>query len=157
MENSKQLLADNPDLSYTDANAAPVPGELHNTAPGYKVLPAGEGLELLAALNAWREYTLPLMKRMPTFRDNLMHAGAGVAGEAGELVDAIKKHWAYNKPLDTTNIMEEAGDLLFYLFALLDMCDLSLEEVIDANTVKLRRRYPAGYSDKAAQARADKQ
>ena len=124
---------------------------------GFDVLPDGGGLELLAALGEWRDKTLPLMKRMPTLDDNLAHASLGIAGEAGEIVDAVKKLWAYDKPLDVDNVVEEAGDLLFYLLALLDMVGVSLEEVVAGNTAKLAKRYPNGYSNEAAQARADKQ
>ena len=124
---------------------------------GAGVLPHGKGLELLAALAAHSTLTLPLRKNIGTLADDLMHCAAGTSGEAGELLDAIKKNWAYNKPLDLENIREEAGDLLFYLLSLLDLLEIPLYEVIEANTKKLAKRYPAGYSDKAAQERADKQ
>lgn len=124
---------------------------------GLGVFPEGRGLELLAALATHTAHTMPLRKDMRDHQDDLMHCAAGTAGEAGELLDAIKKNWAYNKPLDIDNIREEAGDLLFYLLSLLDLLDIPLYQVIEANTAKLAKRYPAGYSDKAAQERADKQ
>ncbi len=43
-----------------------------------------------------------------------LHAAVGVSGEAGELLDAIKKTWIYEEPLDLENIIEECGDSLFY-------------------------------------------
>jgi hypothetical protein len=45
----------------------------------------------------------------------LMHATFGISGEAGELLDAVKKHIIYGKPLDRENVVEELGDLEFYL------------------------------------------
>lgn len=135
------------------ANSETAIGFIH----GAGVLPDGKGLELLAALAAHSTMTLPLRKDMLEVADDLMHCAAGTAGEAGELLDAIKKNWAYNKPLDRENVREEAGDLLFYLLSLLDLLEIPLYEVIEANTKKLAKRYPAGYSDKAAQERADKQ
>src|SRR5690554_4006225 len=46
---------------------------------------------------------------------NLLHMTCGVSGEAGELLDAIKKHVFYRKPLDMENVIEELGDIEFYL------------------------------------------
>ena len=88
--------------------------------------------------------------------DGLMHAAVGVAGEAGELLDAIKKVWVYSKPLDRENVIEELGDVEFYAQALRSLLDITREETIAANVAKLQRRYPEGYTDAAAIARADK-
>lgn len=90
----------------------------------------------------------------PTGR--MVHAAMGVSGEAGELIDAIKKTWIYGKPLDRENVLEESGDLLFYLQALLTECGFTLDDAMQHNVVKLAKRYPTGYSDSAAIARADK-
>jgi NTP pyrophosphatase (non-canonical NTP hydrolase) len=80
-----------------------------------------------------------------------------IPGEAGELADAIKKHIIYDKPLDVMNVIEELGDLMFFITALMNKMNLSMENVLQANVVKLNKRYPAlQYSDSAAQARLDK-
>jgi NTP pyrophosphatase (non-canonical NTP hydrolase) len=87
----------------------------------------------------------------------LLHAALGIAGEAGELVDAIKKHVIYGKPLDLGNVVEELGDLRFYMEALCNVLDVSDAEVIQGNMNKLAQRYKSlTYSDTAAIHRADK-
>lgn len=92
---------------------------------------------------------------------NLWHHGTGFAGEALEALDAIKKHVVYNKELDRANILEELGDAEFYLEGLRAALGVTREEVLAANIHKLstgpKARYKTGYSDAAAQARADKQ
>lgn len=89
--------------------------------------------------------------------DAAMHAAIGVASEAGELLDAIKKSWVYKKDLDYEHIIEELGDIEFYLQALRYQLCIRRKEVIEANVNKLMERYPSGqYSDEQAQARADK-
>lgn len=86
-----------------------------------------------------------------------MHAALGVAGEAGELADAIKKHVVYGKPLNRNNVVEELGDLRFYMQQIMNMHGITEEEILQANANKLSKRYPAGqYSDVAAIARLDK-
>ncbi len=85
-----------------------------------------------------------------------VHAAVGISGEAGEILDAIKKHWVYGAPLDLENIVEECGDCLFYIVALLDLYGVTVEDAMTANELKLEKRYPAGYTDAAAIERADK-
>lgn len=88
---------------------------------------------------------------------DLTHMALGVAGEAGELVDAIKKHTIYGKQLDLQNLEEELGDIEFYLQRIRYVLGFSREDILRANMAKLRQRYPAGnFSDKDAQLRADK-
>lgn len=87
---------------------------------------------------------------------HLLHMAVGIAGEAGELLDAIKKAVVYNKPLDLENVVEELGDLEFYMEGLRQGVNVTREQTIDANIAKLGVRYAGGYSDAAAQARADK-
>lgn len=87
---------------------------------------------------------------------NMWHLATGIGGEAGELLDAIKKHVIYNKPLDRVNVIEELGDLMFYMEGLMQAVGVTRDEVIAANVAKLTVRYAKGYTDQAAQFRADK-
>ena len=88
---------------------------------------------------------------------NRLHAAVGISGEAGELLDAIKKEWVYNKPLDYKNVIEELGDLRFYIQAMMIHTGITEQEVLQHNADKLAKRYVGmRYSDIAAQTRADK-
>lgn len=88
---------------------------------------------------------------------DLNHMALGVAGEAGEIVDCIKKHTIYNQPLNVVNLKEEIGDMLFYVTRILDTQELTIEECLQANQDKLNKRYPEStYTDSAAKLRADK-
>lgn len=88
---------------------------------------------------------------------HLLHMAVGVTGEAGELIDAVKKHVVYGKELDRANIIEELGDLEFYAEGIRQAIGVTREEVLLANMNKLSKRYANKvYSDVAAQARADK-
>lgn len=88
---------------------------------------------------------------------HLLHMAIGVSGESGELLDAVKKHTIYNKDLDRDNVVEEIGDIEFYLEGLRRTLNISREETLEANIAKLEKRYGKTYSDKKAQERADKQ
>jgi NTP pyrophosphatase (non-canonical NTP hydrolase) len=69
----------------------------------------------------------------------------GLAGEAGELVDYVKKVLYHGHEFDRNKIISEAGDVLWYLTALLNKGGINLAEVVDYNKVKLRKRYPDGF------------
>ena len=89
-------------------------------------------------------------------RAHLLHMVVGISGEAGELLDAVKKHVIYNKDLDMKNVIEELGDLEFYMQGVRNGLGLTRTTILEHNMKKLGARYEGGYSDKAAQERADK-
>lgn len=87
----------------------------------------------------------------------MLHMSLGLAGEVGELVDAVKKSVIYGKPLDYENVQEELGDIEFHLEGLRQVFDLSRPAILTANFNKLQKRYPERkYSDADAVNRADK-
>lgn len=86
----------------------------------------------------------------------LLHAAIGIAGEAGELLDTVRKHVFDGQPLDRENAIEELGDLCFYMEAAFQAIGHDRKWVEIYNMAKLSKRYESGYSDKAAIERADK-
>lgn len=96
----------------------------------------------------------------PTLNDDkidLIHATMGIVGEAGELLDGIKKYVIYDKELDRDNVVEELGDMEFYMEQLRQRLCITRKETLDANIAKLKKRYEGlTYSDAAAHNRADK-
>lgn len=87
---------------------------------------------------------------------DMVHMAALLVGEAGEYADAVLKHVVFGEPQDTENMIEELGDILFGVQKECNRLGITMEEVIKRNQDKLEKRYPSGYSDKAAQERADK-
>jgi NTP pyrophosphatase (non-canonical NTP hydrolase) len=81
----------------------------------------------------------------------------GISGESGELLDTIKKHAIYKKPLDMENVLEELGDLEYFMEGVRQAVGLTREECLKHNVDKLTKRYGSKYSNEAAQIRADKQ
>lgn len=105
----------------------------------------------------YQDFVAKLFKPLDTDNEELNHAALGIGGEAGEIMDAIKKATIYNKPLDRDNIIEELGDLRFYMQALMNKLNIKEYDVLQGNANKLAKRYPTGdYSDADAIARADK-
>lgn len=92
-----------------------------------------------------------------SFKEMALHAALGLCGEAGELGDAVKKHVVYGKEVDRDNIVEELGDIRFFLQAVMNLYGISETEVLQTNGYKLAKRYAGlAYTAEAAIARADK-
>lgn len=80
----------------------------------------------------------------------LEHAIDGLATEAGELLDAMKKAKYYGKELDLTNLKEEGGDMLWYLALMFDELGTSFEEEMARNNAKLKARFPEKFTQEGA-------
>jgi NTP pyrophosphatase (non-canonical NTP hydrolase) len=100
----------------------------------------------------------PVAARLASNPDllRLLHGAIGMSGEAGEILDAMKKVYMYGKSADVAHFKEECGDLLWYMALFLDAIGSSFEEVMQMNADKLAKRYPKGFTEKDALARADK-
>lgn len=80
-------------------------------------------------------------------------AAMGLAGEAGEVVDLLKKHLYHGHSLDRDKLTKELGDCLWYLAVLAHLNGVDLADVAAANVVKLRARYPDGFSEERSRNR----
>lgn len=96
-------------------------------------------------------------------RAHCWHMASCIMGEAGELFDAVKKPAIYGKgQYDIKNVIEELGDMEFYMEGLRQRLGITREQTLQANTEKLLTgkdaRYKSGiYSNEQALARADKE
>ncbi len=87
----------------------------------------------------------------------LEHMLIGLGGELGELMDAVKKHTIYQQELDIENVIEELGDIEFYLEGFRQALIIFRDETVRHNINKLSKRYPnLQYTDQAAKERVDK-
>lgn len=64
----------------------------------------------------------------------------GLAGEAGEVVEHIKKHVGHGKELDVNRVAEELGDVLWYVAEIASLLGLHLNVIAIQNINKLMGR-----------------
>jgi len=83
-------------------------------------------------------------------KTRLLHAALGLTTESGEFADAIKKNIFYGEKLDSVNLQEELGDLLWYIVIGANAIGVSLEEIAAKNIAKLKVRYPDKFKESKA-------
>lgn len=77
----------------------------------------------------------------------LLHSAVGISGEAGEIASETERYIYYGQELDPVNLMEEYGDLLWYINQGCRAIGVTLEQVMEANISKLTERFPQKYQD----------
>lgn len=88
-------------------------------------------------------------------RDQLCNAAMGLAGESGEVLDCLKKHLFHGHPLDKDKVLNELGDVRYYLEWMLSLLSSDIKTIEEKNTAKLMVRYPQGFSTQSSIRRVD--
>jgi NTP pyrophosphatase (non-canonical NTP hydrolase) len=97
-------------------------------------------------INEYQELAMTTLNPELSKKDVLINSVMGLCGESGEAIDIVKKWMAQGHELDMERLAGELGDVAWYLAETATALDVSLEEVLEGNIEKLRRRYPEGFS-----------
>ena len=85
----------------------------------------------------------------------IMHYLLGMSSEVGEVSDLFKKTIMRGEKIAAAQVVEEVGDLLWYVDRLLANFNSSIPEAFEANKRKLELRYPDGFSVKDSKEKRD--
>ena len=80
----------------------------------------------------------------------LLTAALGLAAEAGEFTEVVKKIILQGKPYNEDNVFHmkrELGDICWYIAQACMALDTTFDEIIEMNVEKLKARYPGGEFD----------
>lgn len=77
--------------------------------------------------------------------DQLRNAAYGLNGEAGEVIDLLKKHEFQGHDLDYNMVVKELGDIAWYLALACTALGMPMSEMLERNIAKLEERYPDGF------------
>ena len=82
-------------------------------------------------------------------KNPLVGFALGLAGEAGEVVDGIKKREYHGRTDEITvaHLVEELGDVMWYVANISTTLGVTLDEVLERNYDKLHNRYPDLYKE----------
>jgi len=117
------------------------------------------GIEELGDIEFYLEagYHLVLPSDLRPNRQASGHTRFQTLENAGIPLDIVKKAWVYNRPFNDTHFLQSLNVVANDLEELYHLAGFTQALVLSVNMEKLARRYPVGYTDEAAQARADKQ
>ena len=80
----------------------------------------------------------------------LLTAAVGISAEGGEFMEIVKKMVFQGKPWNDDNrehLIIELGDVMWYVMQACMALGVSLDEVVEGNVEKLKKRYPGGEFD----------
>ena len=95
--------------------------------------------------NDYHRMALRTAGEYDTVLDMMRNAVYGLNGESGEVIDLLKKHEFQGHELDRDKMIDEAGDVCWYIALLATALNVSLEEIMTKNIEKLKKRYPDGF------------
>ncbi len=96
--------------------------------------------------NKYQELALTTMNKELSKRELLMNSVMGLCGESGEVIDLVKKHIFHSHELNRDKLIDELGDVAWYIAECAYALDVPLEDVLSRNIEKLKARYPDGFS-----------
>ena len=99
-------------------------------------------------INEYQELAMKTVNPKLNKDEILINSVMGLCGESGEAIDVVKKWFAHGHELDRDHLKKELGDIAWYLAEAATALDLTLEEILEANIDKLRKRYPKGFETK---------
>ena len=94
-------------------------------------------------INEYQELAMTTLNPELSKKDVLINSVMGLCGESGKAIDIVKKWMAQEHELD-----KELGDIAWYLAEAATELDVPLENILQANIDKLKKRYPEGFETK---------
>ncbi len=99
-------------------------------------------------INEYQQLAMTTLNPALDKKDVLINSVMGLCGESGEAIDIVKKWLAQGHELDKEHLAKELGDIAWYLAEAATALDIPLEDILQANIDKLKKRYPQGFETK---------
>ena len=96
-------------------------------------------------INEYQKLAMTTLNPALERKDVLINGVMGLCGESGEAIDIVKKWLAQGHELDREKLAKELGDIAWYLAETAWALDIPLEDILQANIDKLKKRYPEGF------------
>lgn len=80
--------------------------------------------------------------------EDTLHGILGIATEAAELAAIIRN--PAPEGIDKTNLLEELGDVMWYIALIAEDHGWSFEDIMETNMAKLKKRFPEKFTEEAA-------
>mgnify|MGYP002734248698 FL=1 len=99
-------------------------------------------------INEYQELAMTTLNPELSKKEVLINSVMGLCGESGEAIDIVKKWMAQGHELDKEHLARELGDIAWYLAEAATVLEIPLEDILQTNIDKLKKRYPDGFETK---------
>ncbi|MBR7177637.1 MAG: nucleoside triphosphate pyrophosphohydrolase family protein [Clostridia bacterium] len=96
-------------------------------------------------VNEYQQLAMTTLNPQLDSKDVLINSVMGLCGESGECIDIVKKWLAQGHELNKDKLIDELGDVAWYLAEAATALGVSLESVLQHNVDKLKARFPQGF------------
>ena len=96
-------------------------------------------------LNEYQDKAQRTSNKQLSSVDHLLNGLLGLAGESGECCDLVKKNLYQDHREIATKLLDELGDVLWYVAETASAIGITMEEIARHNLRKLYARYPEGF------------
>ena len=97
-------------------------------------------------INDFQQKSTRTLNRALPDSEQLLNMVIGLVGEAGEVLDLLKKHRYQGHDLNKKKLAEELGDVFYYLAGVATSVNIDLDKIAQGNIDKLMKRYPDGFN-----------
>ena len=104
-------------------------------------------------INEYQAMAMTTLNPALSRKEVLINSVMGLCGESGEAIDIVKKWLAQGHALDKEHLAKELGDIAWYLAEAATALEIPLEDILQANLDKLKKRYPQGFEAQRSVAR----
>ena len=98
-------------------------------------------------INEYQRLAMKTLNPKLDKKDILINGVMGLCGESGEAIDIVKKYLAQGHELNKEHLLEELGDIAWYLAELATILEVDLDTILTNNIKKLSKRYPDGFKE----------
>lgn len=94
-------------------------------------------------LKEYQELCKSTAKKFDTKEKEIFTWGLGIAGEAGDVAGCIKKTFSHDND-QRAGVRENIGDTLWYAAMICNFFGWEMQDILNENIEKLRKRYNGG-------------
>ena len=106
-------------------------------------------------INEYQKLALRTLNNKLSDKEVLINGVMGLCGESGEAIDIVKKHLSQGHELDKEKLANELGDIAWYLAETAYIIGYDLEDILNMNIAKLKKRYSDGFDTERSIYRKD--
>ena len=101
----------------------------------------------MLTINDYQKFASKGIRKESEGKNLVVGFALGLGGEAGEVLDDIKKREYHSRDVSIKHTAEELGDVLWYVCNIATQLGYKMSDIINMNVIKLTKRYEELYEE----------